>query len=94
MSFTSTEYVPSYFLSFNPHLLLNRNCETRKSLESMSEATTTEQIAKSAKAAFEASQLVDSSERVKALHVIKEELEALKVEIKAANRADLEVCSI
>ena len=42
-------------------------------------------------AAFEASQLVDSSERVKALHAIKDELESLKEDIRAANKLDLEV---
>ena len=49
-------------------------------------------IAKRAKAAFEASQLIDSSERVKALHLIKDELELLKNEIQDANKADMEVC--
>lgn len=49
------------------------------------------EIAKSAKAAFEASQLIDSSERVQALHLIKGELEELKDEILAANKEDLEV---
>ena len=48
-------------------------------------------IAKRAKAAFEASQLIDSSERVKALHLIKDELELLKNEIQDANKADMEV---
>ena len=50
-------------------------------------------IAKRAKAAFEASQLIDSSERVKALHLIKDELELLKNEIQDANKADMEVNS-
>ena len=50
-------------------------------------------IAKRAKAAFEASQLIDSSERVKALHLIKNELELLKNEIQDANKADMEVNS-
>lgn len=49
------------------------------------------EIAKAAKAAFEASQLIDSSERVQALHLIKGELEELKDEILAANKEDLEV---
>lgn len=50
-----------------------------------------EQIAKAAKEAFDASQLIDTSERVKALHAIKEELEALKDKIHEANVQDLEV---
>ncbi|KAL5531365.1 hypothetical protein ACEPAG_4242 [Sanghuangporus baumii] len=49
------------------------------------------QIAKAAKAAFEASQLIDASERIKALHLIKSELEALQHEIQGANKVDLEV---
>lgn len=49
------------------------------------------EIAKAAKAAFEASQLIDSSERVQALHLIKGELEEHKDEILAANKEDLEV---
>ena len=48
-------------------------------------------IAKAAKAAFEESQLVDTSERVRALRAMKTELEALKDDIYAANKADLEV---
>ena len=60
---------------------------------SMSEQpSTTEQIAKAAKAAFDASQLIDASERVKALYAIKEELEGMKEEIREANVKDLEVC--
>ncbi|TFK85726.1 gamma-glutamyl phosphate reductase [Polyporus arcularius HHB13444] len=47
-------------------------------------------IAKAAKAAFEASQLIDSSEKVKALREIRKELEADKDAILEANRADLE----
>ncbi|PAV19653.1 gamma-glutamyl phosphate reductase [Pyrrhoderma noxium] len=47
-------------------------------------------IAKRAKAAFEASQLIDSSERVKALHLIKDELGLLKNEIQEANKVDME----
>ncbi len=49
------------------------------------------QIAKAAKAAFEASQLVPSSERVQALQEIRKELEAAKEQILAANKKDLEV---
>ena len=56
----------------------------------MSEESATK-IAKAAKAAFEASQLVDASERVKALQLIKSELEALRDEIHEANKLDLEV---
>ena len=48
-------------------------------------------IAQAAKAAFQTSQLVSSAERVKALHEIRKELEASKVEILAANTKDLEL---
>ncbi len=48
-------------------------------------------IAKAAKAAFEASQLIPSSERVQALREIRKELEAAKDTILAANKLDLEV---
>ena len=50
-----------------------------------------EEIAKTAKAAFEASQLISSSERVAALREIRQELEAAKEDILAANRKDLKV---
>ena len=50
-----------------------------------------ENIARAAKAAFEASQLIPSSERIKALQEIRKELEAAKDAILAANRLDLEV---
>ena len=50
-----------------------------------------ENIARAAKAAFEASQLIPSSERIKALQEIRKELEAVKDAILAANRLDLEV---
>jgi len=50
-----------------------------------------EQIAKSAKLAFERSQLLDSDERVKALYTIRQELEARKSEIFEANKKDMEV---
>ena len=50
-----------------------------------------EEIAKSAKAAFQTSQLVPSAERVKALHEIHAELEAAMDDILAANQKDLEV---
>lgn len=48
-------------------------------------------IARRAKAAFGASQLVEPSERIKALQSIKTELEVLKKDIYEANKADLEV---
>ena len=51
-----------------------------------------ETIAKAAKAAFEVSQLIPASERVLALHKMKEELEAMKTEVLSANKKDLEVC--
>ncbi|KAI0730946.1 gamma-glutamyl phosphate reductase [Earliella scabrosa] len=49
-----------------------------------------ENIARAAKAAFEASQLIPSSERINALQEIRKELEAAKDAILAANRLDLE----
>ena len=52
------------------------------------------EIAKAAKAAFEASQLIDSSERVQALQLIKTELEDLRDEIYAANKEDLVVSGL
>jgi hypothetical protein len=48
-------------------------------------------IAKEAKAAFEASQLIDATERVRALHEIERALAASKDAILAANRDDLAV---
>lgn len=57
----------------------------------MSNNTSALEIARAAKAAFEASQLIASSERIIALNVIKDELTANKEEILAANRQDLEV---
>lgn len=56
---------------------------------SSSNAATT--IAQAAKAAFEASQLIPASERVKALYEIRQELENAKAEILEANRRDLQV---
>ncbi|KAI0734040.1 gamma-glutamyl phosphate reductase [Fomitopsis betulina] len=47
-------------------------------------------IAKAAKAAFEASQLIASSERVRALHEIRDQLVSAKADILAANKRDLE----
>ncbi|EKM81652.1 hypothetical protein AGABI1DRAFT_69985 [Agaricus bisporus var. burnettii JB137-S8] len=53
-----------------------------------------EEIAKAAKAAFEASQLVSSEERVAALYAIKRELEAKKSSILDANREDLQAARL
>ena len=61
---------------------------------SSSEVNDAEHIARAAKAAFEASQLVPSSERVRALYEIRKELEVLKVEILEANKKDLEVRAV
>jgi glutamate-5-semialdehyde dehydrogenase len=51
-------------------------------------------IAKAAKQAFEASQLIPSPQRIIALNAIKDELDASKQDILAANRQDLEVLLI
>jgi len=50
-----------------------------------------ESIAKTAKAAFEASQLVSVPERTRALHEIRKELEANKDAILKANSEDMAV---
>jgi glutamate-5-semialdehyde dehydrogenase len=50
-----------------------------------------EEIAKAAKAAFEASQLISSAERIKTLETIRHQLELQKKEILAANVEDLKV---
>ena len=50
-----------------------------------------ESIAKTAKAAFEASQLVSATERTRALHEIRTELEANKDAILKANSEDMAV---
>lgn len=50
-----------------------------------------ESIARAAKTAFEASQLIPPEERVRALHEICKELEAAKENVLMANRRDLEV---
>jgi glutamate-5-semialdehyde dehydrogenase len=55
-------------------------------------ASNAEDIAKLAKAAFQNSQLIPSSERVTALHAIRAELHAAKETILAANHEDLQVC--
>lgn len=57
-------------------------------------AESAESIAKAAKDAFEASQLIPVSERTRALSAIKHELELSKTEILEANRKDMEVCSL
>ena len=48
-------------------------------------------MAKTARAAFEASQLIDSVERTRALHEIRKELEANKDAILQANGEDMTV---
>ncbi|KAF9006014.1 gamma-glutamyl phosphate reductase [Cyathus striatus] len=55
----------------------------------MSATNTSQEIAEAAKAAFEASQLIPSSERITALHAIRDELAAHKDEILSANEEDL-----
>ena len=49
------------------------------------------EIAKSAKKAFEASQIVEHDERVRALVAIRESLGKCKEDIMSANRRDMEV---
>jgi glutamate-5-semialdehyde dehydrogenase len=58
---------------------------------SSSTSSSASDIAKAAKQAFEASQLIPSSERINALNGIKRELDVSKQDILAANRDDLEV---
>ena len=83
---------PTYKTEFNlgPVVIIPGNSTKARHTSSMSEESATK-IAKAAKAAFEASQLIDTSERVKALHLIKSELEAVKEDIQRANKEDLEV---
>jgi glutamate-5-semialdehyde dehydrogenase len=50
-----------------------------------------ETIAQTAKAAFEASQLISATERTRALHEIRKELEANKDSILRANGEDMAV---
>lgn len=57
----------------------------------LGEPAAAELIAKASKKAFEASQLIPSSERVKALQEIRQELENAKEDILVANRKDCEV---
>ena len=54
-------------------------------------STDAETIAKAAKQAFEASQLISAEERVRALHEIRKELEASKDAILEANKLDVDV---
>ena len=58
---------------------------------SSSSSSSAETIAISARRAFEASQLVDTSERNVALEAIKTVLEKRKDEVLAANKKDMEV---
>ncbi len=58
---------------------------------STSTSSPAEQIARAARAAFDASQLIDAAERDAALQAIKMELELSKDEILAANAKDMEV---
>ena len=51
------------------------------------------EVAKAAKAAFEKSQLIPSSERISALQAIHGQLKAQKAEILLANEEDLKVRS-
>ena len=51
-----------------------------------------EEIARLAKAAFQESQLLPSSERINALLAIRKQLELQKSDILAANVEDLKVC--
>ncbi|KAI4523740.1 gamma-glutamyl phosphate reductase [Schizophyllum commune Loenen D] len=57
-------------------------------------ASSAEKIAKEAKAAFSASQMLPTSERILALDAIKAELEAKKDSILAANQEDLKAAQI
>jgi hypothetical protein len=57
----------------------------------MSTSAETETVAKTARAAFEASQLIDPAERSHALHEIRKELEANKDSILQANGEDMMV---
>ncbi|KAF7983337.1 hypothetical protein HWV62_22295 [Athelia sp. TMB] len=54
-------------------------------------SSASEEIASAAKAAFEASQLIPSEERITALQAIRAELNARKEQILSANRQDLQV---
>ncbi|KZV91501.1 gamma-glutamyl phosphate reductase [Exidia glandulosa HHB12029] len=60
----------------------------------MTSTSTARDIARAAKAAFEASQLVDPSERNTALELLLDELEKLKTDILTANKQDLEAARV
>lgn len=64
------------------------------SSSSSSSTNVAESIALAARRAFEASQLVDVSERDVALKAIREKLESSREEVLAANKQDMEVGSI
>jgi glutamate-5-semialdehyde dehydrogenase len=51
------------------------------------------EIAKAARLAFDASQLVSSEERSNALLAVREELEQQKEAILQANKKDMDVCT-
>lgn len=57
-------------------------------------SSSSEGIARAARLAFEASQLLSPSERVTALHLIRDELAARKDDILLANARDMEVSSL
>jgi gamma-glutamyl phosphate reductase len=57
----------------------------------MASTSVAHDIAKAAKSAFETSQLIPSSERITALHAIRQSLEENKADILAANGQDLSV---
>lgn len=78
-------------LSHFSHTSQNQNMASSSSSLISQEPTSAKLIAKAAKTAFEASQLIPSSERVSALHEIKKELENAKEKILEANKRDLEV---
>ncbi|KAG5636776.1 hypothetical protein H0H81_006890 [Sphagnurus paluster] len=63
-------------------------------MSTQSSLVVAEEIAKVAKAAFESSQLVAPSERVRALNEIRKELESRRTTILAANREDLATAQI
>jgi len=63
------------------------------SIASSSSSSTAEVIARSAREAFEASQLIDVSERDVALKAIREILKTSKDEVLSANKQDMEVCT-
>ena len=81
--------MPQYALHFYTHT--NFDLTLWIPLMSVENCDSAQSIAKAAKAAFEASQLIASSERVRALHELREELVSAKADILAANRRDLEV---